>query len=71
MLVGHLLTSPALVGKVQADHTALHIKDRIRQAKATDDLQRILLAIKTQKVFLTAYMYLLHAFKKCQKEVNN
>ena len=49
MLVGHLLTSPALVGKVQTDQTALHIKDRVREAKATDDLQRILPAIKTQK----------------------
>lgn len=49
MVVGHLLTSPALAGRVQTAQTALHIKDRVREAKATDDLQPILQAIKTRK----------------------
>ena len=67
MLVGHLLTSPALAGRVQTAQTALHIKDRVREAKATDDLQPILQAIKTRKevCFLTPYMYLhMHVKKK-------
>ena len=49
MVVGHLLTSPALAGRVQTAQTALHIKDRVREAKATDDLQPILQAIKSRK----------------------
>ena len=70
MLVGHLLTSPALAGRVQTAQTALHIKDRVKEAKATDDLQPILQAIKTRKevcFFLNTIHVLAHARKKAEK----
>ena len=68
MLVGHLLTSPALVGKVQTGQTALHIKDRVREAKATDNLQRILPAIKTQKE--VCYFTCIHVLTLCMLKMN-
>ena len=63
MLVRHLQESPALVGKVQTGQTALHIKDRVREAKAADNLQRILPAIITQKE--VCYFTYIHVHTLC------